>query len=80
MNFLNDLKEKGYLWAIMPKRNRKRFFVTKANTINGQYKLKKWEDISPPLFFNLIQFNINLKNLVVKRLSILDKVLAKHQR
>ena len=38
MDFLNDLKEKGYLWAIMPKRNRKRFFVTKANTINGQFK------------------------------------------
>lgn len=38
MNFLNDLKEKGYLWAIMPKRNRKRFFVTKADTVNGQFQ------------------------------------------
>lgn len=38
MDFLNDLKEKGYLWTIMPKRNRKRFFVTKANTVNGQFQ------------------------------------------
>ena len=38
MDFLNDLKEKGYLWTIMPKRNRKRFFVTKADTVNGQFQ------------------------------------------
>lgn len=31
MDYINDLKEKGYLWIIMPKRNRKRFLATKAD-------------------------------------------------
>ena len=38
MDYLNVLKEKGYLWVIMPKRNRKRFLATKADTINGQFQ------------------------------------------
>ncbi len=39
MEFVNDLKEKGYLWIIMPKRNRKRFFATKADIgPDGQFK------------------------------------------
>lgn len=38
MDYLNDLREKGYLWVIMPKRNRKRFFATKADTVNGQFQ------------------------------------------
>ena len=37
MNYLDDLKEKGYLWAIMPKRDRKRFLATKADTVNGKF-------------------------------------------
>ena len=39
MNFVQDLKEKGYLWIIMPKKNRKRFLATKADIgPNGQFK------------------------------------------
>lgn len=39
MDFVQDLKEKGYLWIIMPKRNRKRFFATKADIgPDGQFK------------------------------------------
>lgn len=39
MDFVNDLKEKGYLWIIMPKRNRKRFLATKADIgPDGKFK------------------------------------------
>lgn len=31
MDFITDLKEKGYLWVIMPKKNRRRFLATKAD-------------------------------------------------
>ena len=38
MDYINDLKEKGYLWIIMPKRNRKRFLATKADLgANGDF-------------------------------------------
>ncbi len=39
MKFINDLKEKGYLWIIMPKRNRKRFYATKEDIgPDGKFK------------------------------------------
>ena len=38
MDFITDLKEKGYLWVIMPKKNRRRFLATKADlSPNGEF-------------------------------------------
>ncbi len=38
MDYLKDLKEQGFLYAIMPKRNRKRFLATKAKMKKGNFK------------------------------------------
>lgn len=35
--FLLKLKRENYLYAMMPKRNRKKFYVTKAEMIDGTF-------------------------------------------
>ena len=37
--YIQDLRDKGYIWFIMPKKNRKRFFATKADIgPDGKFK------------------------------------------
>ena len=37
MNLINELKDMGYNYIIMPKRNRSNFWATKAKMVNGDF-------------------------------------------
>ena len=37
MDLINELKSMGYKYIIMPKRNRTKFWATKANMVNGDF-------------------------------------------
>lgn len=65
MNWINELKQKGYKYLVMPKRNKKSFFATKAvqkkdgsfkDTANfDEYQLDKDEEwpFDKNVFINL---------------------------